>query len=62
MPERRNFILKNSVDHDKVNEVNQTILRLQRRAEIKRAIQRGKELIPTGKSLTEEFFEGLNIA
>lgn len=61
MPERRNFISKNSVDHDKVNEVNQTILRLQRRAEIKRAIQRGEKLISTGKSLTEEFFEGLNI-
>lgn len=61
MPERKNFASKNSVDHDRVNEMNQIILRLQRRAEIKRIIQRGIGLTPTGKSFTEEFFEGLNI-
>jgi len=61
MPERRNFASKNSLDYDRVSEMDQAILRLQKRAEIKRVIQRGRKLIPAGKTLTEEFFEGLHI-
>lgn len=51
---------KNSIDYDKVSELDQTILRLQQRAEIKRVIQKGK-VAKASPSLTEEFFEGVQI-
>ena len=51
---------KNSLDYERLNEVDAVIIRRQQRAEIKRVAQRGKS-IPANQTLTQEFFEGLNI-
>ena len=51
---------KNSLDYEKLNEVDATIIRRQQRAEIKRVANRGKTT-PANQTLTQEFFEGLDI-
>lgn len=51
---------KNSLDYEKLNEVDALIIRRQQRAEIKRVENRNTPT-PANQTLTQEFFEGLDI-
>ena len=50
--------LKNSDSQRQINDLNQMILNLQRRAEMKRITEKGNS---NQSSLTKEFFEGVKI-
>jgi hypothetical protein len=57
-----NIASKDSADYAKLTEVDQNIVRRQQKADIKRFSMRNKANKPVTQTLTEEFFDGLDIA